>query len=191
MFKTLLALALTVNLAASLSCISGTRYVYGAGCDDVTQLDSSSFESVDYGSSYDGCVTYSYDTDYGTGCSFTTITSGPYNTLGCDLFAITYGSFVYSNFECSDCATDDCNDEYVSDDSSGSGAGSPSTPAPSPLPSYEPTTADVTGGVSGATPTNAPSPRPSPEPTTADDTVVISGATPTNAPSPRPSLTRR
>ena len=123
MFKTLLALALTVNLAASLSCISGVRYVYGAGCDDDEKLDSSSFESVDYdGSSYGGCVSYSHDTDYGTGCSFTTITSGPLlPSQGCDYFATVYGSGYYSNFECSDCTTDDCNDEYVSD-SSGSTA---------------------------------------------------------------------
>ena len=81
MFKTLLALALTVNLAASLTtCYSGLWYFYGAGCDDDAPVDTddeiSEWDITTYVSAgmYDVCMYYTVDAEESNGCTYTTTT---------------------------------------------------------------------------------------------------------------------
>ena len=143
MFKALLALALTVNLAASLTCYSGTQIIY-SGCgtastNDIVSTDEATFAAAMGlpAGSYDTCMSYTYSGTGSGGCTYdqvvsTFTSSALINTAGmdCDYYealadaSATGGGMTMTDWTCTPCTTDDCNSDATEVVASESGAGS-------------------------------------------------------------------
>ena len=143
MFKALLALALTVNLAASLTCYSGTQIIY-SGCgtastNDIVSTDEATFAAAMGlpAGSYDTCMSYTYSGSAGRSCTYTqvvsTFTSSALLTaMGCDYYetsvetqtAAAGMTVTDGTWTCTTCTTDDCNSDATEVVASESGAGS-------------------------------------------------------------------
>ena len=141
MFKALLALALTVNLAASLKCYSGMQATY-SGCSGVSNSNTiTSTDADDYAAifgqpsgTYDTCVSYTYTGDVGSGCTYeqvvSTFTSSTLVDSGmdCDYYEglaeanMAASSGTMSDWTCSTCTTDNCNLDATTSSTSGAGS---------------------------------------------------------------------
>ena len=141
MFKALLALALTVNLAASLTCYSGTQIIY-SGCgtastNDIVSTDEATFAAAMGlpAGSYDTCMSYTYSGTASGGCSYdqvvSTFTSSSLLTsMGCDYYETSVASQTAAagmtvtdgTWTCTTCTTDDCNQDATEVTTSGAGS---------------------------------------------------------------------
>ena len=141
MFKALLALALTVNLAASLTCYSGTQVIY-SGCGTSSTNTIASTDADTYATSmgltagsYDTCMSYTYSGTASGGCSFdqvvSTFTSSALLTsMGCDYYETSVASQTAAagmtvtdgTWTCTTCTTDDCNQDATEVTTSGAGS---------------------------------------------------------------------
>ena len=143
MFKALLALALTVNLAASITCYSGTQVIY-SGCGTSSTNTIASTDADTYATSmglaagsYDTCMSYTYSGSAGRSCTYTqvvsTFTSSALLTaMGCDYYetsvetqtAAAGMTVTDGTWTCTTCTTDNCNQDATQDATEVSGAGS-------------------------------------------------------------------
>ena len=141
MFKALLALALTVNLAASLTCYSGTQ-VIASGCGGGSMNDIASTDADTYAAlfglpagSYDTCMSYTYSGSAGRSCTHTQVvstltSSARLAAMGCDYYetsvetqtAAAGMTVTDGTWTCTTCTTDDCNQDATEVTTSGAGS---------------------------------------------------------------------
>ena len=136
MIKALLALALTVNLATSITCYNGQQTIY-SGCGTASTNTIVSTDGDTISTAYDTCMSYTYSGTGSGGCSYdqvvsTFTSSALINTAGmdCDYYealadaSATGGGMTMTDWTCTTCTTDDCNSDATEVVASESGAGS-------------------------------------------------------------------
>ena len=136
MFKALLALALTVNLATSITCYNGQQTIY-SGCGTASTNTIVSTDGDTISTAYDTCMSYTYSGTASGGCSYDQVvsmftSSALLDSMGCDYYETFVASQVAAagmtvtdgTWTCTTCATDNCNSDATEVVASESGAGS-------------------------------------------------------------------